>query len=335
MTLNALGIVSFVFLVLYAILFVALLYGFATAQLKFKSRWSLVLFHVTLRLAAQSVGIAFAVIGYKDAGLLIAYLVLGAEGFFSLVLCTSRFLVSFHNHTFGDSWLEPKAHRKLPLSKRIGSSFVISKRARKRQYANGESLQTNWMAFVHWLLIAGNTIIITGGSMLSNAVDSSNGTLIDPQKYHTGKAMRAAGQAIFLAIMVALLGAIILTIKQYRAKAARNGHKTPVHGHLFLLILLAVSPFLLVRGIFGVLQAVVESLGYYSPSTYEPGGLATEFVVKEGILAIAMEWTTCAFLLTTWPVIKMHGWQAEKTLPAASTPHELEEHKELSSPSEA
>ena len=62
-----------------AILFCFLIFHYATKRFAWKSRWTLLLFHVTVRLAAQSVGVAFAVIGYSATGLLIAFLILSAE----------------------------------------------------------------------------------------------------------------------------------------------------------------------------------------------------------------------------------------------------------------
>ncbi|KAK0522322.1 hypothetical protein OC834_006329 [Tilletia horrida] len=314
MALNALGIASVVFLVLYAGLFLALLYGFGTAQMKFKSRWSLVLLHVTLRLAAQSVGLAFALRGFAELGLLIAYLVLSAEGYFSLVLCTARFLVSFQIHAMGDSWLEPKMHSKLSLAQRFAANFALSAGARRRVLGAEGAAQTkpNPMVSVHYLLIGANTIIVVGGSLLASAYNQDTGELVDANSFDTGRYMRTAGQAVFLAINLALIGCIVATVRQFRDKAAQNGRRVPVYGHPFLLIILAVSPFLVIRGVFGICQAVIPSLSYYSPETFTPTGLTTEFVVKETVLATAMEWSTCALLCCTWPIVKSHGWGAEQ-----------------------
>ncbi|KAK0569249.1 hypothetical protein OC861_001175 [Tilletia horrida] len=316
MGLNALGIASVVFLVLYAILFGLLVIGFSTGHMKFKSRWSLVLFHVLLRLAAQSVGIAFAVVGYKDIGLLIAYLVLGAEGYFSLVLCTARYLISFQTHAFGDSWIEPKSKGKQPFSERFKRNFNLGILRRGRQSSDSQESGAGRtpIVVIHYILIGANTIIIVGGSLLAGSVDYSNGNgdLVDASKYNTGRAMRTAGAAIFLAINLVLIACVFATTKQYREKAASRGIRTPFFGHPFLLVLVAISPFLVIRGIFGILQACVESLGYYSPETYSSDGLRPDFVVKEAVLVIAMEWTTCALLVLTWPIVRSHGWGADQ-----------------------
>lgn len=65
--------------VLYAGIFVALNYlTFVSRTISLKSRWSLLYFHVLVRLAAQGCGIAFGITGFSNTDLLIAFLVLCA-----------------------------------------------------------------------------------------------------------------------------------------------------------------------------------------------------------------------------------------------------------------
>jgi len=68
-----------VYLVLYAILFAFMLYGYATGHLRFRSRYTVVLFHVMVRLASQATGLAFGVVGYSNTSLLVAYFILGGK----------------------------------------------------------------------------------------------------------------------------------------------------------------------------------------------------------------------------------------------------------------
>ena len=77
--LNSLALSTLIFLILYVILFFILLAGYHTKRIKLRSRYSLITFHVLIRLASQSVGLAFGIIGFKSFNLLIAYLILGAE----------------------------------------------------------------------------------------------------------------------------------------------------------------------------------------------------------------------------------------------------------------
>jgi hypothetical protein len=72
---------ALVFLILYAILFAILLFGFLTKRLKLFSRYISILFHILVRLASQATGLAFGVtvVGYANTGLLVACFVLGGE----------------------------------------------------------------------------------------------------------------------------------------------------------------------------------------------------------------------------------------------------------------
>lgn len=62
-----------------------MLSGYLTGRLKWKSRYSLLFFHVTIRVASQGCGIAFGVLGFENVNVFLAYLILGAEGYFTLV----------------------------------------------------------------------------------------------------------------------------------------------------------------------------------------------------------------------------------------------------------
>ena len=82
MGLNTESSAALVYLVLYAILFAFMLYGYATGHLGFRSRYSVILFHVTVRLASQATGLAFGVVGYSNTSLLVAYFILGGKSLF-------------------------------------------------------------------------------------------------------------------------------------------------------------------------------------------------------------------------------------------------------------
>jgi cytochrome b561 len=77
MGLNTEASAALVFLVLYTILFALLLFGYFTGRLRLRSRYSVILFHVTIRLASQATGLAFGVVGYANTSLLVAYFILG------------------------------------------------------------------------------------------------------------------------------------------------------------------------------------------------------------------------------------------------------------------
>jgi cytochrome b561 len=76
MALNTEASAALVFLILYAILFVILFLGYLTGRLRWRSRYSIILFHVTIRLASQATGLAFGIVGYSGTSLLVAYFIL-------------------------------------------------------------------------------------------------------------------------------------------------------------------------------------------------------------------------------------------------------------------
>lgn len=60
-------------------------WAYATKRIKLRSRYSLLFFHVSIRVASQACGVAFGIIGWANSNVLLAYLILGAEGYFTLV----------------------------------------------------------------------------------------------------------------------------------------------------------------------------------------------------------------------------------------------------------
>jgi cytochrome b561 len=79
MALNTEASAALVYLILYTILFTVLLFGYVTGRLRLRSRYTVIFFHVTVRLACQSSGLAYGVVGYANSSLLVAYFVLGGK----------------------------------------------------------------------------------------------------------------------------------------------------------------------------------------------------------------------------------------------------------------
>jgi hypothetical protein len=146
------------------------------------------------------------------------------------------------------------------------------------------------MSFIHNLLVIGNSLLITGGSMLAGGhsnVHQLNANLVNE------KVMRVVGQSIFLLVNVYLLYCIFRVIKECKLENKGVVHPT-------LRILLAIWPLLIIRGIYGVLAAVVPALNYFNFANYTAYGLKDAFVISEYILGTTMEWTSCALLILTW-----------------------------------
>lgn len=155
MGLHGEGIGGLVFLILYTINFSILMYGYTTRRIIFKSVYTFLLFHVVLRLAAQSVAIAMGTQKPSDnfnVGLLIAFFVLAAEGYFSLVLCAYRFVIHHHQHAYpiDGSWLEGK-----PVKSKEGKNDPMWKRFKRAMTARDQTGKKDpWvMTIIHWVLI--------------------------------------------------------------------------------------------------------------------------------------------------------------------------------------
>jgi membrane-associated HD superfamily phosphohydrolase len=145
------------------------------------------------------------------------------------------------------------------------------------------------MAIVHHLLIAANALIIAGGSIVAGAdLEALN------KNMPTSKGLRATGQAIFLMINIFLLFCIFNVIQQ--SKRDHPGKRI----HPTLLILLATWPLLFIRGLYGLLSAVVPTFNYFDPTNYGDAGLKSSFVISEYVLSTTMEWTSCALLTATY-----------------------------------
>ncbi|KAJ7129852.1 hypothetical protein C8R43DRAFT_1134114 [Mycena crocata] len=248
---------ALVFLIGYLAIFGWMLFAFLTYRIKWCSRYALLFFHVTIRVASQSCGIAFGILGFSNFRVFLAYLILGAEGYFTLVLCAFRFLISWHQHnlTSGQSWLEPRDPpgtnkvRNFLLFILLGPfAFVV--------------YRSNPMAGFHLMLVLANAAIVIGGSFLAGADYN------DPESANTKMCMQVAtvawttGQGIFFAGNAALLLIILVTMRNNRRDGDARGKKGSVHPTLVLLLIVWFP--LIVRGMFGLLQASVNSLSYYN-----------------------------------------------------------------------
>lgn len=67
---------ALVYLILYAIVFFVMIFGYATRALKFKSRYLIILLHITIRLASEACGLTFGIVGYSNVDVLVAYFIL-------------------------------------------------------------------------------------------------------------------------------------------------------------------------------------------------------------------------------------------------------------------
>jgi hypothetical protein len=134
--------------------------------------------------------------------------------------------------------------------------------------------------------------------------------------------LRAVGQALFLAINFFLAVFLWLTVKQdrsisgtlprgwphfFRVKpdhgavdAANRDMSVPRRLDPILIVLFAAWPPLIIRGIFGLLQALIPQINYAHPDAYVGFNDFTKtFIVCENLLAVLPEWTACCLLCAT------------------------------------
>ncbi|KAJ7768935.1 hypothetical protein B0H16DRAFT_1518667 [Mycena metata] len=285
-----------VFLILYFFVFVWLVFAYATHRLKWRSRWTMLLAHVTIRLAAQGCGIGFAILVFKNIGLFAAFLVLGAEGYFSLVLCTFRFLISWHEHNLpsGTSWLEPRrpprgrSDRRTELRRRL--TFLLLGPFGVLIYPSSIML-----GFDSLLLLA-NVVIVLGGSYLTQTLGQGN-TSAALNAMKVSRIMRTAGQSVFVACNMMLLVFLLMTAHNDRRTGARK-RALGVHPTLILLMLAWIP--LIIRGAFGVLQSADFELSYYNPANYGLNGFSVHYTVVEYLLGVTPEWIAVVLLSCTY-----------------------------------
>ena len=204
----------------------------------------------------------------------------GAEGYFTLVFCTYRFLIEWqcHNLACRDSWLERRQPPGTPWYQRFSDSIDLFGRKRRP------------MTLIHWFLIGANTLIIVGGSQLAGASGSTDSD--KAATLRSSKILRTIGQSVFLSINAFLLYCVLDSIRSYKREKGKI--------HPTLWILLVCWPLLFVRGIYGILSGVLPAFSYFNPANYGETGLKAGFIVSEYILSTTMEWTSCALLMLTF-----------------------------------
>lgn len=249
------GIASSIFLGLYVIytaFSICIVY-----QKGLKSVYTSLLFFGVVRLGAQISGVGFSILGIEHWQWLVAYLVLGAEGYFALIISLFYLYSKCLKSAFGYSFIDYRREKGI-LKRPIRDGF-------------------------HWLLAIANGLIIAGGSMLRSIkvqdYDSDRLTI------NASKIMRCTGQAVFLLLTILLICSMLRTIFVRKLK------KYDIY------FLLSTSPFLLVRGIYGLLACVINKMDYYEMSNYDVDGFSVYFITTEYCLATSMEFIAASILL--------------------------------------
>ncbi|QNP96817.1 Hypothetical protein YALI2_C00470g [Yarrowia lipolytica] len=264
------GAAALTFLVLY--LFALIICIYILIQRGFKTRFSFIALVCLIRVGAQISGVGFSIQGWEHYEWLIAYLILGAEGYFAIVLAAYHFVAVFERLVTGDSFLHPKLP--LELKERKGPSASYDRFV--------WHLRHDVSFYFHYLLIPANVILIFGGTRTIG---------VDEDEWSTsplvteGKILRVVGQSIFLGGCVFLLA---YAVRLWLGKKLRGAPLTAV---------LLAGPPLLVRGAFGIIAALVSDFNYYDFNNYSASGLKIKFLLGEYLMGTTMEYLATMFLL--------------------------------------
>lgn len=221
------------------------------------------------RVSGQLCGVAFAKLGYKHYQWLIAYLVFSAEGYFTLILTSFHLIAHAQFATTGKSWVRPTRDQQ-----KIN-------RTNARSWKQKLNARFPPATIFHLLLIPANAFIVSGGSLLAGQKVGD----MDPSKVNTSKALRTTGQVIFLLQTCVAIG---LAVYVYFVEKLK-------HSNIYSIFL--VSPFIVVRGIFGILSIYIKDMNYYDISNYTAEGFHTKFIIYEYVLATTMEFITgCIYI---------------------------------------
>lgn len=265
------GIAASIFLALYTV-FLGLM-TYIVIRKGFRTVYTLIFFFTLFRFGGQLCGVVCFKVGPQHWQWLISYLVLGAEGYFALIFAAFRFTCRAQEEKFGTSWVTHEGPNvgKLPVLKLFfGFGFFTR----------------SWARMFHFVLIPANALVIAGGSMLAGMLDEQIAD--DPGKVNTSKALRTVGQSLFLALTICL---ILLNLYVFAKERVRN-HTT--------LAVMCIAPFMMVRGIFGILSIYIQEMNYFDYGNYTDGLVNHLLVIYEYVLSTSMEFISACILMTKY-----------------------------------
>lgn len=266
------GVAAAVFLALYSVYSVFMIYVLYKKGFKTVYTW-LVAFPI-IRFGSQLCGMVFAIVGFEHYNWLIAYLVLGAEGYFVLIMSAFTFIIQSQKHEYGHSWIDES-----------------------RPYLSWVPFSKSFSGLFHLLLIPANSLVIAGGTMLAGVQDLD----AVKDKVTASKAIRTTGQSIFL-----LMTLLVIVLASNALK------KEKIQNHFNVTVLFA-SPFLIVRGVFGILAIYMKDMDYFQFSNYDGSGSNHKLVVYEYVLSTTMELVASLFLVSNFLLER-----SDKTVDAGS-----------------
>lgn len=213
-----------------------------------------------LRLTCQAVGVAYAVQGLDNTGLIIAFMVLSAQGFLALIFTSFRETAHEQRVAFGSSWFDQKV---IPF--RLPLNFIKTP-----------------FSIMRLIMIAGAVLFIIGGVEMSSGF---NGNTSSAQQ---AKNLRIGGASLYAVAVVALIcfSWYAFLVEKIRTRS--------------MVLVLVCGPFLLVRVIYNFLYIYVVDMAEFKYRAgnivYNPRYILYESILAALMEFIACMVLTFAFL---------------------------------------
>ncbi|SGZ55620.1 CIC11C00000004666 [Sungouiella intermedia] len=265
------GIAASVFLAIYSIF--APFMCFVILKRGIRTVYGFIWFFAIVRFGGQLCGVVHSILGPQYWKWLIAYLVLGAEGYFALILASFHTICKGQKYALGTSWLEQTG----PSTFSNGLPIV-------------SRLTKTWSALFKTVLIPANVLVIISGVILSGI--STEDVNQQSTLLKESKKLRTIGQAMFLGLMMvsAVTNQYVMWVQGVRNK--------------YTIATTLATPFLLVRGTFGILSIFLTSMNYFN--VQNTVGMKTSVVIFEYTLGTTME------LLAAWILVSPFFTEGKK-----------------------
>lgn len=217
----------------------------------FDSLYAILCFYGIVRLGGQIGGVGFAVLGPGDYRWLVVYIVLTIEGYFVIVVAFFYLLCREQRKVWGKSPLE--------------APFKTS----------GICKDFSIRGLVHLILIVASVLLVIGGTMTSGM--SIEDLRLDSGRVEAGEALRITGQTMFLLLSLMILGCAIYNFIKQRLRT------------ISMKALLFITPFIIAKGIYGVMWAVLEDINYMALWNYFDVEKYREVTIFEYVLSTTTE----------------------------------------------
>lgn len=135
----------------------------------------------------------------------------------------------------------------------------------------------SFTVYFHLFLIPANTLLVVSGTLTQGDTPSD-----------LGKYLKGIGQILFLLQSLVLSG---ITIYDYRVNNIKTNR---------MKLLLTLIPFILIRGIYGVVSTFIEELSYLSDQIYTSTRGMMIWTLYEYLLSVTMEFLTAFCLVATY-----------------------------------